>query len=94
MITVGMNYQVLPGKQDAFEEVFQAVLKLMQQMPGHTRSHLYRDVNDVQRYLIVSEWSDRGAFEQFIASDKFRGVAKWGREQVLAGRPAHEIYEH
>jgi heme-degrading monooxygenase HmoA len=44
-------------------------------------------------YLIVSDWADRGAFDAFIGSEAFRSVANWGKEQILAGRPTHEIYE-
>ena len=93
MMTIGMNYEVLEGKQQAFEQTFQAVLKLMQDMPGHTHSALYRDVFEPRRYLIVSRWHDRAAFDQFIASERFRSVADWGRQQILAGRPTHEYYE-
>jgi heme-degrading monooxygenase HmoA len=93
MVTVGMNYQVLPGKDKAFEAAFVAVLNVMKDMPGHTRSHLFRDVLDPQRYLIVSDWSDRAAFDAFISSDRFRQVANWGKEQILAGRPTHDYYE-
>lgn len=93
MVTVGMNYSVLPGKQKAFEDVFDAVLNIMNDMPGHESSTLYRDVSDDQNYLIISDWNDRAAFDAFIASEKFRGVANWGKEQVLAGRPRHEVYE-
>lgn len=93
MVTVGMNYRVLPGKEGAFESVFVAVLNVMKGMPGHTSSHLFRDVLEPQRYLIVSDWSDRAAFDAFIRSDRFREVANWGKEQILAGRPTHEYYE-
>jgi heme-degrading monooxygenase HmoA len=93
LITVGMNYQVIPGKGETFEKAFAAVLKVMAEMEGHTESHLYRDVNDGNSYLIVSEWQDRAAFDSFIRSDQFRRVADWGKEQILAGRPKHEIYE-
>ncbi len=93
MVTVGMNYRVLPGKQKAFEDVFDAVLNVMKSDPGHSNSALYRDVSDDQSYLIISDWNDRTAFDAFIASDKFRNVANWGKEQVLAGRPTHEVYE-
>jgi heme-degrading monooxygenase HmoA len=93
MVTIGMNYRVLPGKEQAFENMFRAVLATMNDMPGHTGSSLFRDVNDPQKYLILSDWNDRDAFDAFIASDKFRGVANWGKEQVLAGRPTHEYYE-
>ncbi len=94
MVTVGMNYQVLPGKGETFEQVFKAVLDVMGQMPGHTRSSLYRDVFDPTRYVIISDWSDRAAFDAFIRSDQFRNVANWGKEQILAGRPQHTYYEH
>lgn len=93
MITIGMNYQVLPGKEPAFEQVFAAVLKLMDQMAGHHRTRLYRDVTDQARYLIVSDWSDRAAFDRFIASPQFRSVADWGRQRILAERPSHDYYE-
>jgi heme-degrading monooxygenase HmoA len=93
MITVGMNYQIIPGKEGAFEKVFKAVLDKMDEMDGHSESHLYKDVFDSQQYLIVSDWSDRAAFDGFIASDEFRSVADWGKEQILAGRPKHEYYE-
>jgi len=88
-----MNYTILPGKESKFEEVFAAVLKAMQDMPGHDASHLYRDVFDPQSYVIISDWSDREAFDAFIASEQFRNVANWGKEQILAGRPSHTYYE-
>jgi len=93
MITVGMNYQVLPGKEPAFEKMFKSVLGVMQEIDGHTRSALYRDVDEPQRYLIISDWQDREAFDAFIASDRFRQVTNWGKQQILAGRPSHDYYE-
>lgn len=92
MVTVGMNYQVIPGKEEVFERAFASVIGALQAAPGHDKSHLYRDVNNQQSYLIVSEWNDAQAFHDFIASDAFRKVANWGKEQILAGRPSHQIY--
>ncbi|NUQ46179.1 MAG: antibiotic biosynthesis monooxygenase [Phycisphaerae bacterium] len=92
MITVGMNYRVLPDKGELFESVFNKVLVVMKEMEGHKESHLFRDTNDPQNYLIVSEWTQRAAFDAFTRSDRFRSVVNWGKEQVLAGRPKHEIY--
>ncbi len=93
MITVGMNYQVLPGKERSFEDVFKAVIAAMNGMPGHSVTRLYTDVFERGRYLIVSDWSDRAAFDAFIRSEQFRRVANWGKEQILAGRPTHDYYE-
>jgi heme-degrading monooxygenase HmoA len=93
MITVGMNYMVLPGKEKMFEDVFAAVLKVMSGTPGHTKTHLFKDVFEPQRYLIASDWSDRAAFDAFIKSEQFRAVTNWGQEKVLASRPTHEYFE-
>ena len=93
MITVGMNYDVLPDKAEQFETVFSKVLDVMKQMDGHEQSRLYKDVFAPHSYLIVSEWDDKAAFDAFIASDRFRNVANWGKEQILASRPRHQIYE-
>jgi heme-degrading monooxygenase HmoA len=92
MVTVGMNYTVLPGKGEAFETVFYKVLDVMNAMEGHKISFLYKDVRDPQRYLILSEWHSRSAFEAFTKSDRFRSVVDWGKEQILAERPKHEVY--
>ena len=92
MVTIGMNYQVIEGKQDAFVQMFRKVLGVMAGIEGHQRSFLYQDVNDPGSFLIVSEWSDKDAFDGFIASETFRKVADWGKAQILAGRPKHEVY--
>lgn len=92
MVTIGMNYKVIPGKNETFEKAFAAVLEAMQEMEGHDESHLYRDVADEGSYLIVSDWSSEEAFDAFIRSEQFARVANWGKENILAGRPSHTVY--
>jgi heme-degrading monooxygenase HmoA len=92
MITVGMDYKIVPGKDGEFLAVFRKVIGIMEGLEGHTRTTLYRDVDAEHDYLVVSEWTDRGAFESFIASDRFKNVAAWGRETVLRATPKHEVY--
>lgn len=92
MITVGMDYKVIPGKDEEFTSMFSKVMDIMKDMPGHTVTHLYRDVYSENDYLVISEWSDQAAFDDFIASDRFKGVTNWGKENVLRDRPKHEIY--
>ncbi len=94
MVTVGMNYHVLPGKQANFEQKFAAVIGALRAAAGHTNSTLWKDVSDDASYLITSEWSDEDAFKQFISSEAFRSVTTWGKEQILSGRPQHKIYKH
>ena len=94
MVTIGMNYTVLPGKNEVFETAFRKVLHAMRNLKGHTLSKMFRDIDDADHYVILSEWSDRAAFDAFIGSEAFRSVATWGREQILAGRPSHTYYDH
>ena len=93
MVTIGMNYKMIPGKEKIFEDAFTNVLMVMNEMEGHSESFLYKDVNDPQSYLIVSDWSSEEAFNGFIASDKFKNVVDWGKENILAGRPSHTVYK-
>ncbi len=94
MITVGMNYHVIPGKQQDFEEKFAAVIGALKSAAGHTSSVLWKDTADDASYLITSEWSDEQAFRDFIASQAFKDVTNWGKEQILSGRPQHKVYKH
>lgn len=94
MITVGMNYHVIEGKQQEFEEKFRAVIAALEAAEGHSQSTLWKDVADGASYLITSEWSDEQAFQEFIRSDAFRAVTNWGKEQILSGRPHHKVYKH
>ena len=94
MITVGMNYHVIAGKQSDFEDKFSAVIGALRSADGHTSSTLWKDVGDDASYLITNEWSDETAFQNFIRSEDFRAVTNWGKEQILSGRPQHKIYKH
>ena len=94
MVTIGMNYKMIPGKEKVFEDAFTKVLGVMNEMEGHSKSFLYCDVNDAQSYLIVSEWNSEDAFNAFMQSDKFKNVVNWGKENILAGRPSHTVYQH
>ena len=92
MVTIGMNYNVLPSKEEIFENAFNKVVKAMGGIEGHSETHMFCDINDRQHYLIVSLWSNKSAFDAFIASDTFKSVVNWGKEQILSGRPKHEVY--
>jgi heme-degrading monooxygenase HmoA len=92
MVTVGMYYDVIAGKDALFRAKFQEVLARLETIPGHKRSFLYQRVDDPGSYAILSEWESRQAFLDFIGSDVFRQVTSWGREQVLRRAPQHTIY--
>ena len=92
MVTIGMNYQVLPGKESVFEAACHRVLETMAAATGHDNSRIYRNIDAAGEYLIVSRWNDESAFQAFVQSDAFKKVTSWGRENILAGRPSHTTY--
>ncbi len=94
MITVGMNYHVISGKEKEFEEKFEAVVSALKDASGHLSSTLWKDVKQSSSYMITSEWAEESDFQNFVSSDTFRQVTNWGKSEILAGRPVHRIYRH
>ena len=92
MTTIGMHYEVVPGKEEEFERGFLGVLEHLKTVPGHVESHLYEDVASVGSYVILSEWTTREDFERFIHSDAFKQVVAWGKAEILRSRPRHKVY--
>lgn len=92
MTTIGMHYDVIPGKEDEFKNGFASVLEHLKTVAGHQESKLYEDVNSPGSFLIMSQWTTKEAFEAFIHSPEFAAVVSWGRVEILRSRPRHKIY--
>ena len=93
MVTIGMNYYVIPGKESVFEAAVANVVETMKGIDGHAESHLYKEIaDDDPAYLIVSRWENEDAFRAFVASDAFKKVTNWGKENILSRRPSHTTY--
>jgi heme-degrading monooxygenase HmoA len=92
MTTLGMHYEVVPGKEEEFERGFLGVLDYLKTLPGHVESHMYEDVASVGSYVILSQWETKEAFEAFIHSPEFKKVTAWGKAEMLRGRPRHKVY--
>ena len=92
MTTIGMHYDVIPGKEEEFERGFIGVLELLKTLPGHVESHMYEDVQSVGSYVILSQWQTQDAFTAFLRSDAFKQVTAWGRAEILRSRPRHKVY--
>jgi heme-degrading monooxygenase HmoA len=69
MITVGMNYHVIEGKEKEFEEKFADVIDALKAADRHTESTLWKEVVDSASYLITSEWSDETARTSSLSGD-------------------------
>jgi heme-degrading monooxygenase HmoA len=94
MTTIGMHYDVLPGKEEEFKKGFAGVLAYLRKVAGHLDSHLYEDVNGPGSYLILSEWQTKETFDAFIHSEQFKAVTNWGKAEILRGRPKHTVYQN
>jgi heme-degrading monooxygenase HmoA len=92
MITIGMNYDVIPGKESQFISAFDGVVNALAKADGHEESKLYCEQKHPNKFLIISQWKDQDAFQAFITSDAFRQVTNWGATEILAGRPTHKVY--
>ena len=94
MVTIGMNYDVLPGKEELFEEKFRVVIESFSRDSGHRASRLYRDVDSPQSYLIHSDWESRDAFTAWTQSEAFAAGHRQGSLMgVLEGPPEIKLYD-
>lgn len=91
-MTLGLDYEVRPGQEAAFEDLYRAVAALMASVPGHVRTRLDREVDGPNRYLMHSEWRDRESFTAFVRSEAFSRVTARGLLELLAGPPHHRLY--
>jgi|TARA_B100000315_G_scaffold28961_1_gene24647 heme-degrading monooxygenase HmoA len=87
-----MYYEVRSGKEQDFEEKFDAVMGTLDGQPGHAHSFLYQQVKKHNSYAILSEWDSKDAFTSFINSDTFKQVTDWGKAEILEDRPRHKVY--
>ena len=93
MTTIGMHYDVIPGKEEEFKQGFLKVIEQLKSVPGHVESHLYQDVSDMGSYVIFSRWTSQENFQAFLRSPAFAQVTAWGKAEILRGRPRHKIYQ-
>ena len=91
MLTVGLYYDVIPGKESEFEKMFDGVIEEIKKMDGFVSALLYKRVDQQNSYLIYSEWRDMESFEKLIKSKEFSDVKAEGPHLLLA-RPYHKIY--
>ena len=93
MTTIGMQYEVKPGKEEEFERGFLGVLEVLRTLPGHIESNLYEDVAVVGSYIILSRWASREDYAAFLRSDAFKSAVAWGKAEILRSRPKHRVYQ-
>jgi heme-degrading monooxygenase HmoA len=93
MTTIGMRYEVKPGKEEEFERGFMSVLEVLKTLPGHVESYLYEDVASMGSYMIMSRWASKADYEAFLRSEAFKSAVAWGKAEILRSRPKHQVYK-
>ncbi len=92
MISIGLYYDVIPGKEKEFEDVFNAVKSSLEGSKGFVSAILYRRVDRPSSYLIYSEWESLEDFRAFISSRPFKDVTTNGRK-ILERTPYNKVYQ-
>ncbi|MEM0121345.1 MAG: antibiotic biosynthesis monooxygenase [Thermoprotei archaeon] len=92
MISIGLYYDVIPGKESEFEEVFNTVKSSLEGSEGFVSAILYRRVDKPNSYLIYSEWRSLEDFRAFIRSRAFKQVTSDGKS-ILERTPYNRVYQ-
>jgi heme-degrading monooxygenase HmoA len=92
MTTIGMHYEVVPGKEEEFVQGFLKTIDHLKSVPGHVESRMFEDVTNKGSYLIMSQWQSKESFDAFIQSPEFKTLTQWGKAELLLGRPRHKVY--
>ena len=92
---IAMNrFKVLPGKEDAFEDVWRNRESRLEEVPGFVRFHLMRGAkaDDHTLYASHTEWRDEEAFVAWTKSEHFRVAHRnaGSNDKLYDGHPNFE----
>lgn len=95
---IAMNrFQVLPGQERAFEEVWLGRETHLEAVPGFVGFHLLRGERheDYSLYASHSVWRSRDDFEAWTRSEAFRRAhaGAGGNKPLYLGHPRFEGFE-
>ena len=92
MVTVGMQYRVVPEKQEEFVGVFDEILAAMKGTPGHHDTRLFREVGEPRNFYILSHWDTEDAYHAFVRGEAMDRILTGAHGKLLDGRPQHKVY--
>ena len=88
MTTIGMHYDVVPGKEEEFENGFISVLEHLKSVAGHVESHLYEDVADRRQLRDLQPVGDEGLFRCVHPQPHVQASDRLGQSRNPPGPPA------
>ena len=95
---IAMNrFQIVPGKEKDFEEVWRNRDTHLEDVPGFVEFHLVRGQQEEDHTLYASHtvWESRDAFENWTKSEAFRAAHKNAGQNshLYLGHPNFEGFE-
>jgi heme-degrading monooxygenase HmoA len=91
MIHVGFYYDVKPGNEKKFEEIFGQVKTYLTNEEGFVSAVLYRRTDEPLSYLILSEWESIEHYKKFVSSKSFKEVTESARD-ILSRKPYNRVF--
>lgn len=76
MIERIVRLRFLPGKRDAFLDIFAKHLLFMKELPGCVDLQLLYDSSDLDTFFTQSTWESELALQDYRSSEYFRDI--WG----------------
>jgi len=95
---IAMNrFQVVPGMENAFEDVWASRDSFLADVPGFISFHLLRSGGEEGHTLFATHtvWESREAFEGWTKSEAFRKAhaGAGGNKELYAGPPKLEFFD-
>lgn len=95
---IAMNrFQIIPGQEDAFEQVWTSRDTHLKEVPGFVEFHLLRGPKEEDHTLFASHtiWRSRADFEAWTQSEAFRLAHRnaGGNKPLYLGHPRFEGFE-
>ena len=95
---IAMNrFQVIPGEEDAFEQVWLSRETHLEGLPGFVEFHLLRGPTNEDHTLFASHtvWATKADFEAWTRSEAFQAAHRGAgsRKPLYLGPPRFEGFE-
>ena len=95
MVRATLYMKVRPGRGDDFEREWRAIAAKVRTVPGNLRQGLTRDPDDLDSFVVTSDWSTPELFSKFERSPEQDELTSSLRDLRASARmTVHELVVH
>ena len=69
MIKVIIERQIAPDMEKTYDHAIKATLRAILEAPGYLSGATYSDIHDGQRRIIITNWQNHEAWQQWYSSE-------------------------